>query len=224
MAHLTTKQIKQLIEIDGAGSGIRAEIQAVITRLTSGGVGVKTDDPRVAQAKRLYDNCFAGESSFAEYLATIPPVPDFPEGYAERFPELVLVDARLTITKICGLLGIEFPGHDGTYVDFDPKTAKTDKVYWVRMQDGRKNNGKSIRACRDSFAEDEVGLSAYEGLAFFVQNPEGLKGRGMDLGGSVHRDDHVHVAYFHWFYERPKLRWYLGGHEYPDYGSASRGK
>ena len=38
MAHLTTKQIKQLIEIDGAGPGIREEVQSLIAKLTSGGV------------------------------------------------------------------------------------------------------------------------------------------------------------------------------------------
>lgn len=176
-------------------SGLRTELQALITRLKSGGVGIKTDDPREAQANLLYNWGFGGNCSFAAFLATIPEIPEALKADNARFPELVLVDTRLPISKICKLLGIEFSGNDETYVDFDPKMAKTDKVYWIRVQDGYKNIGKSVRTCRESFAEDEVGLSVYEGLALFVQNPKGLKGRVVDLPGSVYRGDRGAAAY-----------------------------
>ena len=224
MAHLTIRQIKQLIEIDEAGPGIRAEVQALITRLTSGGVGVKTDDPRQAQAKRLWDKGFGREQGFDmfdAYLATIPVVPEAFKA-DERFPELVLVDARLPITKACELLGVDFSGDNQTYVDFDPKQAKSNKVYWILCQDGRKNYGKSVKSCRQSFAADEVGLSAYQGLAIFAQNPEGLKGRAMDLPGSVRRDGRDDAAFLVCFFDRPRLSWCFDDDEDPVYGTGSR--
>lgn len=225
MAHLSTRQIKQLIEIDQAGKGIKDEVQALIARLTSGGVGVKTDDPREAQAKRLYDKgLFSKVESFQDFLATIPEIPEALKAASDRFPELVLVDTRMPVSKICELLGIDFPGNDETYVDFDPKTAKTDNVYWIRAQDGKRNSGKSVRTCRESFTEDEVGLSVYEGLALFVQSPKGLKGRVMDLPGSVHRGLRGSAACLGWFDERPGLVWSHDDGESPRYGSASRGK
>lgn len=228
----TVDQITELRAIEktrmGKGeSGLRAEVQSLIIRLKSGGVGAKIDDPRVVQAKKLWDKGFGealGIDSFDVYLVTIPDIPDFPYSYKNRFPVLVLVDARLGITKTCDLLGAEFDGDDQTFVDYDPEQARTEKVYWIRAQDGEKNNGKSVRACRNSFTEDELGLTVHEGLAFFAQNPEGLRGRGMDLPGSVTRDYRDFVAYLCWVCERSKLSWSGVDHPSHKFGSASRGK
>lgn len=224
MAHLSTRQIKQLLEIDHAGKGIKDEVQALIARLTSGGVGVKTDDPREAQAKRLYDKGFGLGLSFEKYLEHIPTIPDFsnnPRSYFDRFPELVLVDARPSICKICSLLGIEFSGDNETLVDFEPRRT-SDKIYWIRAQDGRKNNGQSVRTCRESFGGLEVGLTVYEGLALFVQNSKSFKGRYMDLPGSVHSDDCGLAACLGWDDGRPELCWCSDGSQSQDDGSASR--
>lgn len=195
--------------------GLRTELQALIARL-------KANDPRESQARPLYNRGFGGKSSFVKYLASVPEIPEVLKAGNDRFPELALVDARLPISRICELLAVEFPNGDGFYVDFDPKTAKTDKVYWIRAQDGRKNNGKSVWTCRESFAEDEVGLSVYEGLALFVQYPMPFRGRAMDLGGSVLRKDRSRGACLHWFYTRPLLSPFSEGHVGPYHGSASR--
>lgn len=225
MAHLTTGQIKQLLEIDHAGPGIRAEVQELITRLTSGGVGVKTNDPRVTQAKRLWDKGFGRElgiDSFEHYLANIPVIPESLLAHDERFPELVLVDTGLGITKICELLGIAYCGDDQTFEDFDPKQARTEKVYWIRLQDGKKNRNKSIQTCRKEFAQDELGLTVHEGLAFFVQNPKSFRSFALDLSGSVRRDARRFAAYLDWFGGRPRLGWYFDGDVDPGYGAGSR--
>jgi len=231
MAHLTTGQIGQLIEIDKAGQGIRDEVQELIKRLTSGGVGVKSDDPRVVQAKQLWDRALFGHAqgfnSFKDYLATIPEIPTFPESYADRFPLLVLVDARLPVVRQCPLLGVNFSGDDQTFVDYERKTAKTGKVYWIRAQDGRKNNGKSAHACREAFGDDEVGLSALEGLAIYAQNPDDLKGRAMELPGSVRRGrSNDRTAFLTWIDAGlpPMLHCGWDGNKSPDSGTASRGK
>lgn len=224
MAHLTTKQIKQLVEIDNAGPGIRAEVQELIRRLTSGGVGPQSDDPLITQAKKLWDKGFGRElgKSFDEYLDSIPDIPSELNAHDKRFPLLVLVDARLGTVKTCKLLGVNYPGDDETFVDYDPKKSRTNKVYGIRAQDGRKNHGKSVQTCRKQFAEDEIGLTVHEGLALFAQNPEGIRNRGMDLPGSVRRENRDSAAGLRWFFEHPELYWLWNGYEQPGYGSASR--
>lgn len=227
MAHLTTRQIKQLIEIDNAGFGIRADVSELIRRLTSGGVGIKSDDPRVVQAKFLWDKGWGRElgfDSFDAYLATVPEVPEDLRADDERFPLLVLVDARLGLVKIYELLGVEYDGGDQIFEDFDPTKAKTEKVYWIRAQDGRQNNGKSVGSCRNQFADasDEVGLTAYEGLALFAQNPKGLKGRAMNLPGSVNRGNRANSACLNWLSVRPRLEWNWYGHGDPRCSCGSR--
>lgn len=225
MAHLTTKQIKQLCEIDSAGPGIRAEVQELITRLTSGGVGPKSDDPREVQAKRLWDKGFGRElrfGSFEGYLKSIPEIPEALKADSDRFPELVLVDARLGHEKTCKILGVDFDSNGHSFKDCDLMKARTEEVYWIRAQDGRKNSGKSIQTCHKQFVDGEIGLTVHEGLALFAQNPEGLRGRAMDLFGSVHSKNRSCAACMHWFFERPKLDWGWGVIGGLYYGSASR--
>lgn len=236
----TIDQVGKLREIERARlkrdePGLRSDLQALIMRLQSGGVGPQSDDPRVVQAKRLYDKGFGLREggfpphgnwpTFDAYLATIPEIPEELKANDKRFPELVLVDTRIGIVKTCELLCVDFDGNDQTFEDFDPNKAKTDKVYWIRAQDGRKNNGKSIKTCRKQFTDagDELGLTDHEGLALFAQNPEGLRGRAMDLPSSVGHEGRGSAACLSWFYERPRLDW-----RWPDtrgrsdhYGSAS---
>jgi hypothetical protein len=221
---ITDLRLIEKARIKTGGPGLRTELQALITRLKSGGVGIKTDDLRETQAKRLYDKGFGGILSFQEYLTLIPVIPEALKVYNDRFPELALVDAHLPIAKICELLGIRVidnGAHAHAYADFDPKTVKTDKFYWIRAQDGRKNNFKSVRACRKFCAKDEVGLSIYEGLVLFVQNPEGLKLRAMDLIGSIRRGCRDTAVYLSWFV-CPELHWHPDRLEAANYGSATR--
>lgn len=224
MAHLTTRQVKQLLEIDSAGPGIRAEVQELISRLTSGGIGPKTDDPREVQAKRLWDKGWGREldfECFETYLATIPEIPEELKEHDERFPELILVDARVSVRTACNLLGIECCIEAQDLVS-DNENRETARVSWMRCQNGRRNAGKSVRTCRDEFATNEFGLTATEGLAFFAQKPDQCRNWCMDLPASVYRSNRVNVAYLFWFSARPKLDWSWGGHESGIVGSASR--
>lgn len=230
MAHLTTKQLKELLAIDHAGTGIRAELQELITRLTSGGVGVKTDDlcttQGTTQAKRLWDKGFGRElgiDSFNNYLATIPQIPESLLARDDRFPELIVVDARLGIVKTCELLGVDFSGDDQAFEDFDPKQVRTEKVYWIRLQDGKKNLNKSVQTCRKAFAADELGLTVYEGLALFAQNPYSVRDFYLDITSSVPRGARRSAAYLGWFDDDgPELSWCVDDHESPVCGSGSR--
>jgi hypothetical protein len=228
MDNLTPGQIGQLVEIDRAREkrglrGIYAEVAALINRLTDGAAALTSSDPRISQAKRLWDKGF-GENveSFDVYLAGIPEIPEKLLANDERFPLLVLADARLGITKSCELAGLKYGGNDQTFEDFDPKKARNSQVYWMRCQGGRRNRGKSVKACRDSFAKGEIGLTAMEGVALYVQNPEVIKGDFLDLPSSVRADGRDRSAYLSHWDDGPELcwLWYDDGHPY--YGSASR--
>jgi len=229
-------QVSKLREIERARikrgePGLRTEIQALIMRLQSGGVGPKSDDPREVQAKRLWDKGFGRDvdseayayiDDFDSYLRSIPEIPESLTAHDDRFPEIILVDARLGIVKICEILDIEYDGTDQTFEDFDPKKARTEKVYWIRLQDGKKNRNKSVRTCRSEFAKDELGLTVHEGLARFAQNPESFRSFALDLAGSVYRDDRDYAAYLNWFNDRPLLYWYFDENENSHCGSGSR--
>ena len=224
----TVDQIIKLREIEKARvkngePGFRQEIQALITRLTSGGVGIKTDDLREAQAKCLWDKGFGEKfDSFESFLSTIPEIPEKLKSDDQRFPLLVLVDARLGVTKSCGLAGLKYAGNNQTFEDFDPKKARTEQVYWMRARDGRKNLGKTIKTCRENFSQNEIGLTALEGVALYLQNPKVINGHCLDLPGSVPRGGRGTVAGLGYWDDGPGLRWYSGAVADPHYGSASR--
>lgn len=228
----TIDQIGKLREIERArmkhgGFGLRSDLQALIMRLQSGGVGPKSDDPREIQAKRLWDKGFGREQgfdSFDAYLATIPEIPEAYMAPDDRFPELVLVDARLGLEKTCELLGVDFDYEDQSFEDFDPKKARTDKVYWIRAKNSEKIRRKSVcvRSVQFTNAGCELGLTAHEGVALLAQNPEGFRGCAMDLPGSVMRDDRMSVAFLHWVRERPELFCHFHDHDSSSCGSAFR--
>lgn len=224
MAHLTTRQIKQLIEIDNAGPGIRSEVQDMISRLTSGGVGAKSDDQRIAQAKRLWDKGWGRElkiDSFDEYLSSIPEIPERPPiDYLDR---LVLVDRRVKLTTACELvgLGLAFSGDEETLVPFDPEKAKKD-VEWMWCQAGHRNRGKAAKGCREECRKGEIVCDTFEGVAIYTQDPKVTKGHYLDLPGSVRADGHGDVAYLGRWSDGPGLSWRWDGHEGSHYGSASR--
>lgn len=227
MAHLTTGQIKQLLEIDSAGEGIRGEVQELIKRLTSGGVGAESDDPFLLQAKRLWDKGFGERyQSFSEYLGTIPGIPEALKHDDVRFPFLVLVDARLSLKKSCELAGVIYVRNGRNFEDYDPKNTRTERVYWMRCQDGQQNRGKTVEASRENFAENEIGLTAMEGIALYAQHPAMIKNHSLELVRSViHNGDGgiIRVAWFGLYHGVPKLDSSLLGHTEgdPDSGTAS---
>ncbi len=225
MARLTTGQIRQLIEIDAAGTGIRFHVQELIQRLTSGGVaGSRFDGLRRVQAKALWDKGWGRElkiRTFESYLDTIPGVPFHYGENDARFPDLILVDPRLPLTVACRLAGLEFEGDDSTLVDYDPRRSRF-SPYWLLCQDGRRNSGKSIWECRESFPEDEWGLTAIEGVCYYVHKPNIIGGHSMDLLGSIHPEGPNGAASLGYWDDVPVLHWHRYGNSGSGYGAASR--
>jgi len=129
-----------------------------------------------------------------EYLRSIPAVPAFPRSWAERFPRLILVDARLVeklgLLESAKLLGIR-RFHDVVDLSHDPEAQKEAPlvnddlaalnpcielrgVYWIRAQDGTLRHHEQyesveVTEMRGRFAPDEVGLTVTEGLFLYVQ-------------------------------------------------------
>lgn len=212
--------------------GIGLEVEELIARLTSGGVAGKSDDPRVVQVKRLWDLGVGRElgiPDFEAYLVTIPAIPEAFLTEDSHFPHLVLVDPRLGLAKLCALGNIAFSGDDNTFVPWDDECKDPTSPVWIWMQDGRKNRNSSVSDCRTSFAPDECGLTALEGVSSFLQCPTAIEelrnnpnGHAMDLGGSVRRDYRESAAYLCVDDGRAELCWNWDGNANPRYGSASR--
>ncbi len=242
---ITTRQLKELLEIDHAGDGIGEEIQVVIRRHRSGGVkGSKSSkkkaakgggpdvDIRTRQAKTLWDKGFGevlGFKSFEQYLEAITEMPERPEDLPDHF-QPILVDQRIFrseelggLVKVCELLGVTFNGDNTTFEPHNPEHVVKDSVYWMWCQDGKQNQGKSVKACRTQFTKaSEIGLSAMEGLAILAQNPDVLNSHYMDLPSSVRSDGREHCAYLRLWSGGPGLGWGWGDGVHSGYGSASR--
>ena len=183
------------------------------------------DDPRIAQAKILWDKGFGRElkmSSFEEYLASIPVVPSRPS--IEYFDRLVLVERRVTLVAACRLSSLKFGGNDNIFVPFDLNETRPDSVYWMWSHDGRRNRNRRPSDCRDAFQTGEIGCDAHEGVAIYAQDHAVINGHNMDLPGSVYveRSD-VCARVGHWSGEL-QLYWFWGDRAIPFCGSASRGK
>jgi hypothetical protein len=210
--------------------GIGPEVEDLIRRLTSGGVAGKTDDPREAQVKRYWDlgvGTALGCKSFSEYLASIPEIPEALKADDASFPLLVLVETRVGLKRLCDLGNIAFDGNDETFVAYDARHAELTQPTWIRIQDGRKNRNRSVKDCRETFAEHELGLTALQGVCSYLQHPtvviEWTKdgAHAMDLSGSVHRGYRDDVACLRVREGRAELFWYWVGLAVPGCGSAS---
>lgn len=209
--------------IDGTlnAEAVYGNLQSILdSRPTDSQMG----DLRVAQAWKLQNAGWAaalGYTSFDDYLTSIPLVPKWPSSWEQRFDRTILVDARIPITRACELLSVTFLGDDETLVDFQPEKAQQG-VYWIRCQDGRKNHDLSVRDVRRAWPDDEMGLTAAEGLALYLQDPLVLTNHFLVLPGSVLRRRGL-VSFLRSMDENALLDWLLSGHAEAQYGAASRG-
>lgn len=224
---LTTGQIGELIAIDRAGSGIGEHVQELISRLTSGGVAGKSGDSREVHAKRLWDLGVGKELGFENYgawLQSLPPVPERPQD--EQLSILVLVPDRskIGIVKSCQLLGVAFSGSDETFADAQPDKALSG-TYWIWCQDGGEYRSKKPKDCRDKLfpQENQVALTAHEGLWIYAVDGSVLTRHYIDLPGSVHAGSRDGIACLELSGGEPELRWARVGFVHGHFGSASRG-
>ncbi len=230
--HITTGQVKRLLEIDSEGHGIGEEVQELILRVTSGGVVGSADDLRIIQAKRYWDmgvGRVLGKKSFKEFLDAIPGVPVALRAGDQRFPYLVLVEPRIGLAELCKVGNIGFAGDDQTFVPYDARHADASCPSWIRIQDGRKNRNRRPSECHESFVKDELGLTALQGICTYLQDSavvtdlkHGPGGHAMDLPGSFYRGSRVGYACLGIEDGQAKLSWSMNGLACSRFGSASR--
>lgn len=168
LGHVAQLHEIQTARLKNGEPGIGREVAALIRRLTSGGVAGRSDNPQIVQTKRLWDlgiGTELGYWSFEEYAKTIPVIsprlllPD------REFPLLVLVEPRLGFKMLCALANVDFSGDDKKVVSWNDEDCDAVTPVWIRIQDGRKNRGRSVADCRRDFARNEVGLTALQGVA-----------------------------------------------------------
>jgi len=188
-------------------------------------------DIHLAQAQRLWSlgvGSAAGFADFASYLASIPEILTALLADDPEFPLLVLDETRLGLKKLCDLGGIAFDGNDETLVAFDDRHLELAVPTWIRVQDGRRNRNRSVRDCRKTFGQDELGLTALQGACTYLQHPQVVSeasqngAHTMDLSGSIHRGDRNCSARLGLWSGRLELIWDFDGYAYRHYGSASR--
>lgn len=162
-----------------------------------------------------------------EYLDSLPQFGPQPENFKDRFDIPVVVETRIPIKQQCKLAGINYLLGDLPCVDWpnDPKGYKIpNRPYITWMQDGgAKNLDKSVEEVREKLAEDERGATNFDGIAFYLAQPEVLKHHFMDLPGT--KVGSVHAPCLHLWYGQPELNYFHRvDYVYPGYGSASCGR
>lgn len=183
---------------------------------------------RMTQVIRLWDlgvGRVAGNPDFEEYVATIPHIPTELLDDDKAFPFLVLVEPRIGFMRLCNLGGIQFDGDDKTCVAYDRHHVEFKQPTWIRIQDGRKNQGRSVKECRKDFTKHELGLTALQGVCAYLQHPTVVTGaHAMDLPGFVRREVRDRIACLWVGKDGTELGWDQDGRTAPEFGSASRRK
>ncbi len=224
--------VAQLHEIQKArlkrgDSGIGLEVEELIARLTSGGVAGKSDDPRVIQAKRLFDLGWGRElgiDRFEDYLETVPEIPESLLANDPDFPLLGLDDPRVGLSRSCEMAGVQLKGlgySNEDAVPCDKRHADLTEPYWFRAHDGRKNRNLNPSDCRAEAKAPIFAMTAQVGLITFVHYSNVIKEGGHILycPGTLHREWPALCAYLEVWSEQPKLGLNRYGIADPSYGS-----
>lgn len=157
----------------------------------------ETSSDRETLVRRLWDKGFGVEldyENFEEYLEDIPPVPEQLLAHDEKFPELVLVDARVSAETAAQLLGVSIKaGADRTTLP--SLQILSDTAYWMRCRISRSND------------PSEASLSVLEGLMLYALHPETLDNYFLDLVSSPHEDRPGSIAVLGKWPTQAEIRW-----------------
>ena len=200
MKEFNNDQILALREIERSRvkkglPGFHDDIQALIARYKDGAKVLKSSDPRLVQAKVLWDKGVGRElgfKTFKTYLATIPQIPASLLADDPNLPLLRLVDPRLGISKSCKLIGIkfeEFGYSDADAIACDSRHETPTEPFWVRAHNGRKNRNRRPDVCRNESKDNLFAMTAMVAIFVWVQDPSIIKEgeHVLDCPGSVLR-------------------------------------
>lgn len=189
---ITTGLVAELIQADlsrrAEGKlGLGTDVRLLLDAASADEPILQTAGARFVQARVLWDKGFGtslGFVSFKEYVASIPPVPVAFMQENEAYPYLILVDARVSVQEASAHLAVGIRGNEQTAAL--KELSEKGEVYWVRVNDGEKLRGQSVKEAEASFGLSAAGLSMVEGLALLAQQPETVNGRYLDLTRSLH--------------------------------------
>ncbi|MBI4433170.1 hypothetical protein HY632_00200 [Candidatus Uhrbacteria bacterium] len=214
-------QVGEIIRIckanrDAGGPGIGPDVQGFIRRMNEGGVKPGKKDPRHAQAYHLWTLGIKGVlkcASFAEYLASVPQIPEFPDAYFAKFSDLVLVDRDLDLDEYCGLGGFAFADAlsnsqrqlSTRFLPYGSVREPVQRKYWMRAN-LRGFSEKSAHDVRGMIDDVDTALcSVHEGVAAYIQHPSRMKNGYSVFGESVYTDARQCVAAISTFNDAPLL-------------------
>jgi hypothetical protein len=174
---------------------------------------VESDDPRLVQAKRLWDKGWGRElgfETFDDYLATIPEIPDFLAADDPELPLLFLADPRLGLTRSCQLLGVrytEFGYNDESAEPWDARHCDPVEPFWFRCHNGRPNRNRKPVDCWAECRGNRLAGTAIVGLMAYIHKPDIVKEGEwvIDLPGSVFRRTRDYCACLRVWDGRAKL-------------------
>lgn len=222
---LTTEQIERLIRLDRTRRergllGVSSSVQTLFQTLQEQDRFGNDMEERLHQAQRLWNAGWGralGYERFDDYLATIPPVPIYAATVRSIYPLWVLVDARVSLRSMCVCLGIDLSERDCPADATRPLGA----VYWVRCQDGKRYQGRSVQENLLLFGAHERAMTAMEGVCLFAQFPMSTQSAYLDLAGSHHEYSPDTIACLGMWRGRMALRWRWSSLAHPDCGTAT---
>ena len=186
---------------------------------------------REVQAYQLFHKFgkILGYENFQSYLADVPEIPKWPETHARAFSENALVDTRVLhkvgLKEFCKIVGLHFYAQNEDFVLLHPVEIASEKIEWIRFQDGFRNAHLVISNYDKFFAPYEKGLNIVEGMCVFVQNAYVVNNKyTMGLPGSRHSESVDEIASIGTFQNQPTLYAVHKRNELLNLGLATRGQ
>ena len=125
-----------------------------------------------------------------DFVAKFSPAP---ESTKALLPVFVIPESMISVTKqlqhakiACKIL----------LEHIHTKGKRRSKPYWILVNPGYKNKGKSPRAVISALRSSERGLTLVEGIALAAQYPEVLRSHAIDLLGCTYRKDCTPTIYY----------------------------
>jgi hypothetical protein len=175
------------------GQSVVAMLEQVVRCYEEDGVMDRHMDERTLQAKRLWAahwGAFHGIESFEGYLSSIPSVPEASLDIMERFPNLMLVDGRVSLNDACIMADVFLSGENIDWALRDSWwKAPADCAYWLRCRaDNLYRQSPTPKQCVDSLTvlqeRPERQLSLLEGLFTCVHDFKKRRSLPMALSGA----------------------------------------
>lgn len=123
---------------------------------------------------------FAKELGFTreQYIGSLPKFEPQPENWKGRFDIPVIVETRISLSKMLEKAGINFHFNVNAIKDRaedEFKTPNTPYIAWLSLNAERVKLGKSAAIVRKGSKSDERGGTVREGILLFLRNPDILE-------------------------------------------------